>query len=86
MAGKIKGIPSGMHTITPHLVVRDATKALDFYQKAFGAQIKGIHRTPDGKVMHAGIVIGDSMLFLADEFPGMGSCKSPQSLAGKPHH
>ena len=67
MAGKIKAVPAGMHTVTPHLVVRDATKALDFYQKAFDAQIKGVHHTPDGKVMHAELQIGDSRLLLADE-------------------
>ncbi len=82
MAGKSKAIPSGLHTITPHLVVRDAENALDFYRRAFGAEVKGVHRTPDGKVMHAEIKIGDSMLFLADEFPGEGCGKSPQSLGG----
>jgi len=82
MAGKIKAVPAGMHTITPHLVVGDAAKALDFYQRAFGAEIKGVHHTPEGKVMHAEIRIGDSMLFLADEFPGSTRCRSPQSLGG----
>jgi PhnB protein len=82
MAGKINAIPAGLHTVTPHLVVRNAEKALDFYKRAFDAEIKGVHRTPDGKVMHAEIQIGNSMLFLADEFPGSGNCKSPQSLGG----
>ena len=71
-----------MHTLTPHLVVRDATKAIEFYRKAFGAVAKGIHKTPDGKVMHAELKIGDSLIFLADEFPGAGSCTSPQTLGG----
>src|SRR3974377_1739451 len=82
MAKNVKAVPEGMHTITPHLIVRDATRAIEFYQKAFGAKGIGVHRTPDNKVMHAEIKVGDSMVFLADEFPGMGSCKSPQSLEG----
>lgn len=82
MAGKIKAVPAGMHTLTPHLVVRNAVEAIDFYRKALGAEVKGIHKTPDGKVMHAALKIGDSMLFMADEFPGMGTCSSPMTLGG----
>jgi PhnB protein len=83
MAGKVKAVQEGIHTITPHLVVRDGTKAIEFYKKAFGAEVKGVHHTPDGKVMHAMLKIGDSHLMLADEFPGMGS-SSPQALGGSP--
>ena len=68
----VKAVPEGSHTITPHLVVNDAPKALEFYKNAFGAQIGGVHYTPDGKVMHAEFKIGDSRMFLADEFPGHG--------------
>jgi PhnB protein len=81
MAGNVKAIPEGLHTITPHLVVNNATQALDFYKNAFGAQVLNVHNTPDGKVMHAEIKIGDSKLFLADEFPGMG-CPSPKTAGG----
>jgi PhnB protein len=77
----VKAVPEGTHTITPHLVVNGAGEALEFYKKAFGAQIGGVHKTPDGKVMHAEFKIGDSRLFLADEFPGMGS-PSPKTLGG----
>ena len=77
----VKAVQEGMHTITPHLVVNDAPKALEFYRKAFGARIGGVHYTPDGKVMHAEFTIGDSKLMLADEFPGMGS-PSPKTLGG----
>jgi PhnB protein len=73
----VKAVPEGTHTITPHLVVNGGEKALEFYKKAFGAQIGGVHKTPDGKVMHAEFKIGDSRLFLADEFPGSG-CSAPQ--------
>lgn len=82
MARNVKAVPDGMHTITPHLVVRDASKAIEFYRKAFDAEVKGVHHTPDGKVMHAELQVGNSMVFLADEFPGMGNCASPQTLGG----
>jgi len=82
MTGNVKAVQEGMHTITPHLVVRGGAKAIEFYQKAFGAEVKGVHHTPDGKVMHAELKVGDSMVMLADEFPGMGSCTSPQTLGG----
>ena len=80
MAGRVKAVPDGMHTITAHLVVNGAAKAVEFYRKAFGAEVKGIHYAPDGKVMHAEIKIGDSMLFLADEFPMPGCPSSPKTL------
>ncbi|MGH9432420.1 MAG: VOC family protein [Terriglobia bacterium] len=78
----MRAIPEGQHTITPHLVVRDAKKAIEFYQKAFGAEVKGVHHTPDGRVAHADLKIGDSTVFMADEFP-MGP-KAPQTLGGSP--
>jgi PhnB protein len=83
MAGKVKAVPEGTHTITAHLCLREAPKAVEFYQKAFGAQLLGIHKTPDGKVMHATLKIGDSQLMLADEFPGMGT-PAAQTLGGSP--
>ena len=83
MAGKVKAVPEGMHTITPHLSVREASKAIEFYKKAFGAEVLDVHYTPDGKVMHAHLKIGDSHLMLADEFPGMGT-PAPQTLGGSP--
>jgi PhnB protein len=84
MAGKVKPVPEGMHTITPHLVIREASKAIEFYKKALGAQVKYVHHMPDGnRVAHAELQIGDSKLFLADEFPQMGS-KAPQTLGGSP--
>jgi len=68
----VKAVPEGLHTITPHLVVKGASEALEFYKNAFGAQIGAVHKTPEGKVMHAEFKIGDSKLFIADEFPGPG--------------
>ncbi len=78
MAGQLK---SG--TIIAHLIVSDAPKALDFYKNAFGAEILGVHKTPDGKVMHAELSLGGARLMLADEFPGMG-CGSAKTLGGSP--
>jgi len=76
-----KAIPAGFHTLTPHLTVRDAEKALEFYKNALGAEVLNVARMPDGKVLHAGLRIGDSMLMLNDEFPEMGGL-SPLSTGG----
>jgi PhnB protein len=77
----VKPIPDGYYTITPHLVCRDAAKAIELYKKAFGAE--ELHRMPmpDGKIAHAEIKIGNSRVMLSDEFPDMGST-SPQTLGG----
>lgn len=65
-------LPEGCRTVTPHLVLRDAAKAMEFYQKAFGATTVMCMPGPDGKgVMHAELKIGDSLIFLADEWSGM---------------
>lgn len=83
MAGKVKAIPDGYHTITPYLTVKGAGQALEFYSRAFGAQILYKMDSPDGRVMHAEMKIGDSIVMLGDEFPEQGG-KSPQSLGGTP--
>src|SRR5207245_9360772 len=70
----------GFHTLTPHLTVRDAAKAIDFYKQAFGAEVRGV--SYEGKkVIHAALKIGDSMLMLNDEFPEFGTL-SPSSSGG----
>jgi len=80
----VNPIPEGYHSITPHLTVRGADRAIDFYRRAFGAEELGRMHAPDGKtVMHAELKIGDSRLFLGDEIPGM-DCRSPQTLGGSP--
>lgn len=82
MTKAAKAIPEGYHTITPHLTVRGADRAIEFYKRAFGAQELSRMPGPDGKgVIHAEIKIGDSIVFLNDELPDMGS-RSPQSLGG----
>jgi len=79
MAHTAKPVPEGHHTVTPHLVVRGAAQAIEFYKKAFGAQELMRMEGPGGLIGHAEIKIGDSIIFLADEFP-QAPCKSPQSL------
>src|SRR5438552_18013112 len=79
MPGQVKPIPEGYHTVTPYLAVHDAAKAIDFYKRAFDA--KEIHRmdAPQGKIAHAELRIGDSVIMLSDEMPG-GETRAPQSL------
>jgi len=79
----VRPIPEGYHTVTPSLTIRDASRAIDFYKRAFGAQELMRMPGPGGKIMHAEIRIGDSVLMLTDEFPEMGG-KSPQALGGSP--
>ena len=67
----VKPIPEGYHSVTPYLAIRNASAALDFYQKAFGAQEMFRMPSPDGKIGHAEIKIGDSMIMLADEHADM---------------
>ncbi len=80
---KVRPIPEGFHTATPHMVVRGAAKAIEFYKKALGAEEVMRMADPDGKVRHAEIRIGDSLIMIADEFPEMGA-KGPQSFGGSP--
>jgi PhnB protein len=81
MAGQVKPVPSGYHTATPYLTLSDAASAIDFYKKAFGATERFRMDRPDGKIGHAEIQIGDSIVMLADESPRSDS-RSPKSLGG----
>lgn len=83
MAGAVKPIPEGFHSVTPYLCIRGAAAALDFYRTVFGAKEIMRMEAPDGKIGHAEIEIGDSKIMLSDEFPGMGQ-NSPQALGGSP--
>ena len=65
----VKAIPEGLHSLTPYLIVKGGTKALDFYARAFGAEELGRFPQPDGRLGHAEMKIGDSIFMLADEFP-----------------
>jgi len=85
MSQTVKPVPEGFHTMTPSLVVQGAEKAIEFYQKAFGAEVLGCKKGPDGqKVMHSELKIGNSMFFVNDEFPEMGGCQGPNALGGSP--
>jgi len=77
----VKPIPDGYHSITPFLTVRDAARAIEFYKQAFGAEERGVMKGLDGKVMHAELKIGNSIIMLSDEFPEYGAL-SPQSIGG----
>ena len=68
MPEKVKPVREGEQTVTAHLMLRGAAKAVEFYQKAFGANLMFIHTMPDGKVMHASLKIGNSTVMLADDF------------------
>ncbi len=76
-----KPIPEGFHTVTPSLVVSNAKEAIEFYNKAFDAKEIYKFPTPDGKILHAMIQIGDSFVMMSDEFLAMGM-KSPTTLGG----
>ena len=66
-------IPAGFHTVTPSLFVRNAAQAIDFYKKALGAEERMRMAGPDGKIGHAELKIGDSIIFLSEENPAYGT-------------
>ena len=69
----VKAIPDGYHSITPYLVCKGAAKAIEFYTKVFGAQETVRMPGPEGRIMHAEVKIGNSMLMLSDENPERGA-------------
>jgi PhnB protein len=79
----VKPIPDGYHSVTPYLIVHDAAAALEFYKKALGAVETLRMPTPGGKVGHAEIRIGNSVVMLADENPAMGA-RSARTIGGSP--
>ena len=93
MASKMKSIPKGWHSVTPFLCVKDAARAIEFYSNAFGATELQRIEEPDGKVNHALLKIGDSIVRLSDdssrhvaEWVAKGWSRSPQSLGGTAVH
>ena len=78
-----KKIPEGYHSITPVLIVKDGNAAIEFYKK--GSDVEERHRmkSPDGRVAHAELKLGDSIFMLSDEYPEM-KCHSPNSIGGSP--
>jgi uncharacterized glyoxalase superfamily protein PhnB len=80
MSETVKPIPEGQHSLTPHIIVSNGSEAIEFYKKAFGAEEVGRMAGADGKIMHAELKIGDSHLYLCDEFEGIAM--SPKSVGG----
>jgi PhnB protein len=81
MAKAKKAVPEGHHTVTPHLILDNAAPAIDWYKKALGAEEVARAVGPDGKIMHAEIRIGDSLIMLND---AMGGGKGPKAIGGSP--
>jgi PhnB protein len=77
----VKPVPEGYHTVTPYLAVDDAAEAIEYYKKAFGAKERVRMDTPDGKIGHAELEIGDSLVMLSDPLP-QASTKPPKELGG----
>ena len=83
MSRKVKPIPDGYQAITPYLIIRGAARALDFYSRALGATERMRLEMPGGKIGHAEIELGGSVVMLADEFPEM-DFRSPEAFGGSP--
>lgn len=77
----IQAIPAGLHTITPHIVVRDADQAAEWYKRALGAVERNRVPLPGGKLMSVELRFGDSTVMIADEFPEFG-IRSPLTVGG----
>ena len=83
MNAQVRAIPEDMHSLTPHLVCANALDAIEFYKRAFNATGEQIMLTPDGKLMHGMVRIGDSALMLMEENKEWGAI-GPQMLGGSP--
>src|SRR5690606_15696101 len=79
----VNAVPSGHHTVAPYLAIQNAIEALEFYKKAFGATEVYRLIMPDGRLGHAEIQLGASIIMLSDEFPEYGG-KAPSTLGGSP--
>ena len=77
----VQPVPEGYHTLIPYLAVDDAAKAIEYYKRAFGATERTRMDGPDGKVGHAELTIGDSLIMLSDEYPEM-NIVGPKSVGG----
>jgi len=80
---KVKPVPEGLHSLNVHITVKDAATAIEYYRRAFGAQELSRSPMPNGKLIHAAIRIGDSTMYLNDEFPEMGAL-APETVGGTP--
>lgn len=79
----VRAVPDGYSTVTPYLVIKGVAAALDWYRKAFGAQELARAPGPDGRIMHAEMRVGETVVMMCDEFPEMSSTwRSPATLGG----
>jgi PhnB protein len=81
MAKAKSAVPAGHHTLTPQLILDNAAQAIEWYKQALGAEEVARFPGPDGKIMHAEIRIGNSLIMLNDE---MGGGRSPKTIGGSP--
>ena len=79
----VKPIPEGYPAVTPYLVVQGANAAIEYYKKVFGATERMRMPAPGGRIGHAELTVGGSVIMLADEFPEMGH-RGPKALGGTP--
>jgi PhnB protein len=77
MSDNVRPIPEGYHSLTPAITCKNAASAIDFYKEAFGATEINRMPGPGGMIMHAELRIGDSVIFVSDEFPGMSAAPTP---------
>lgn len=87
MKKRSKTVPKDYHSVTPILVLRDALEAIEFYKKAFGAKVMFRQNRSDGKLMHAALKIGDSIIMMGEECPPhegheKDCVRSPAELGG----
>jgi PhnB protein len=80
---KVNPIPEGYPRVTPYLSIDGAAAAIDFYSKVFGATERVRMPDPDGRIGHAELQLGDSLIMLADEYPEMG-IRGPKAVGGTP--
>src|ERR1700758_5485313 len=80
MTSAVRAVPEGYHTVTASITCKDAARAIEIYKNAFGAKVKLCMESPDGPVNHAELHIGDSVIFIGDEYPGMTAAPNPEAL------
>jgi PhnB protein len=80
MPDNVPPIPAGFHSLTPAITCKNSAAAIDFYKEAFGATEINRMLGPGGRVMHAELRIGDSHIFVSDEFPGMSAAPTPSAV------
>ncbi len=83
MSKNVNYIPEGRNSVTPYLIVKNAARAIDYYKNVFGATELMRMDGPDGKIGHAELKIGDSIIMLADENVAMGN-RSAESIGASP--